>query len=143
MAVTAIRVEAAVPGRRRAGTAEHPLALPIPEGGTIVLRDFIDAVVRAEIASFHARAGVNSVLRVLTERQIAEGLETGAIRSGDSEAATDVDDDAAVATALLAFEDGLYSVLVDDEPIESLEAAITVRPDMRLLFLRLVALAGG
>ena len=83
------------------------------------------------------------MLRVLTERQIAEGLEAGAIRSGDSEAATDVDEDAAVATALLAFEDGLYSVLVDDEPVESLEAAITVRPDMRLLFLRLVALAGG
>ena len=98
MAVTAIRVEAAVPGRRRAGTAEHPLALPIPEGGTVVLRDFIDAVVRAEIASFRARAEMNSVLRVLTERQIAEGLEAGAIRSGDSEAATDVDEDAAVAT---------------------------------------------
>ena len=58
MAVTAIRVEAAVPGRRRAGTADT-LSRSDPEGGTVVLRDFIDAVVRAEIASFHARAEVN------------------------------------------------------------------------------------
>ena len=143
MAVTAIRVEAAVPGRRRAGTAEHPLALPIPEGDAAALRHFIDAVVRAEdrLVSRSGRGefGASRADR----RQIAEGLEAGAIRSGAARAATEVDEDAAVATALLQFEDGLYSVLVDDEPVESLEAAITVRPDMRLLFLRLVALAGG
>ena len=64
--------------------------------------------------------------------------------AGTREAVTDVDEDAAVRDcAPSAFEDGLYSVLVDDEPVESLAAAITVRPDMRLLFLRLVALAGG
>ena len=143
MAVTAIRVEAAVPGRRKAGTAEHPLALPIPEGDTVTLRDFIDAVVRAEVAAFRARAEENSFLRVLTERQIAEAIETGAIRSGERESAAEVDDDAAVATALLAFTDRLYSVLIDDEPVENLDDTIKVSPDMRLLFLRLVALAGG
>jgi hypothetical protein len=34
-------------------------------------------------------------------------------------------------------------VLVDDEPVDSLEAVVEVGPDTRLLFLRLVALAGG
>jgi hypothetical protein len=65
------------------------------------------------------------------------------IRSGDIETATDVDDDAAVETALLAFEDGLYSVLIDDEPVDGLDEVVVISPHMRVLFLRLVALAGG
>jgi hypothetical protein len=70
MMVTAIRVEAAVPGRRRAGTAEHPISVGVPEGSRVMLRDLLDAVVRAEIAAFRARAEENALLRVLTERQI-------------------------------------------------------------------------
>ena len=143
MVVTAIRVEAAVPGRRKAGTAEHALSLPIADGTTLALRDLLAAVVRAEVAAFRARAEENSLLRVLTEREIVDGVEVGVIRSGAAEATADPNDDVAVETALLAFTDGLYSVLVDDEPVESLDEAITISPQMRLLFLRLVALAGG
>lgn len=141
--VTAIRVEAAVPGRRRAGTAEHALDVPLREGSRLALRALLDAVVRAEVTAFRARAEENSLLRVLTERQIAEGVDAGVIRSGAAEAATDADEDAAVDTALLAFTDGLYSVLIDDEPVESLDEVVVIAPEMRLLFLRLVALAGG
>jgi len=143
MVVTAIRVEAAVPGRRKAGTAEHALSLPIAEGTVLALRDLLDAVVRGEVAAFRARAEENSLLRVLTEREIADGVEVGVVRSGAAEGSSDPNDDAAVETALLAFADGLFSVLVDDEPVESLDEEVTVSPQMRLLFLRLVALAGG
>lgn len=140
---TAIRVEAAVPGRKRAGTAEHPLALPFAEGARLALRELVDAVVRAEVRSFRNRAEENSLLRVLTERQIAEGVDAGVIRSGETESATEVDEDAAVDAALLAFTDGLFSILVDDDPLESLDEVVVITPHTRLLFLRLVALAGG
>jgi hypothetical protein len=139
---TAVRVEAAVPGRRRAGTAEHPVDLDVA-AGSVPLRSLIDAVVRSEVKAFQDRAERRAFLRVLTEQSLAEGLAAGAVRGGGVEPQADVDPDAAVATALEAHADGLYRVLVDDEPVDSLDAAVVVGPGTRLLFLRLVALAGG
>jgi len=140
---TALRVEAAVPGRKRAGTAEHTLDLDLPVDEPVPLRTVIDAVVRAEVAAFRRRAEEQRFVRVLTERALAEGVERGVVRSGGEERATEVDVEQAVASALLAHEDGLYKVIVDDEPVDALDALVVLRPQSRLLFLRLVALAGG
>jgi hypothetical protein len=140
---TALRVEAAVAGRRRAGTAEHTLDLDLPLDTPVALRTVVDAVVRAEVAAFGRRAEEQRFVRVLTERGLQEGLERGAVRSGGSEAATEVDVDEAVAAALLAHDDGLYKVIIDDEPVDDLDATVRLAPASRLLFLRLVALAGG
>jgi hypothetical protein len=68
----------------------------------------------------------------------------GKVDAGGREGASaEVDERAAVETALLAFEDGLYFVFVDDAQQESLDGEVRLRPDSRVTFLRLVALAGG
>jgi hypothetical protein len=103
---TAVRVEAAVPGRRRAGTAEHPVDLDVA-AGPVTLRRLIDAVVRSEVKAFRERAERRAFLRVLTEESLAEGLAAGAVRNGGVEPQADVDPDEAVATALSAHTDGL------------------------------------
>lgn len=137
----AIRVEAAVVGRRRAGVAEQTLTLELEP--TFALRDLIAAVVASEISSFDRRREERTFVSVLTERALAEGAERGAIRSGgvDGHAAPAVVD--ATAAAQLAFDDGLYQVYVDDEPIDSLDHVVSLHAGSRLMFLRLVALAGG
>ena len=140
---TALRVEAAVAGRKRAGTAEHELELDLPLDEPLPLRAIIDAVVRAEVRAFRQRCEEQRFVRVLTERALSVGLDRGVVRSGGSEAATDVDEEEAVAAALLAHTDGLYTVVIDDEPVDHLETPVQLRADSRLLFLRLVALAGG
>jgi hypothetical protein len=139
---TAVLVEAAVAGRRRAGTTQHALQLDLPVG-EVPLRSLVEAVVRAEVAAFAVRARMRSVLAVLTERVLDEGLAAGAVRHGEPEAPTDVDPDVAVATALEAHTDGLFRVLVDDDPVDDLDGTVRLCPNSRLLFLRLVALAGG
>ena len=140
---TAFKVEAAVPGRRQAATAEHALDLDLPVDRPVPLRTVVEAVVRAEVDAFRRRAEEQRFVRVLTDRAIADGLAQGSVRSGGSEAATAVDTDRAVAAALLAHQDGLYKVIVDDEPVHDLDASVRLHPDSHLLFLRLVALAGG
>ena len=140
---TAFKVEAAVPGRTRAGTAAHPLVLDLPVDRAVPLRAVVEAVVRAEVDAFRRRAEEQRFVRVLTDRALADGLAAGVVCSGGSESAAEVDADQAVATALLAHEDGLYKVIVDDEPVDSLDTPVHLRPDSHLLFLRLVALAGG
>lgn len=113
-----MRVEAAVAGRKRAGTSEHTLELDLPVDSPMPLRAVVDAVVRAEVQAFRQRSEEQRFVRVLTERALLEGVERGAVRSGGSEAATEVDAEQAVAAALLAHEDGLYKVIVDDEPVD-------------------------
>ena len=141
--ITSVRVEAAVPGRRAASTAEHPVDIELPSG-PVELRQLISAIVRAEIVAFLERSEHNAFVRVLTEESLAQGLQGGAVRTGGRDGdppAPDVDE--CVSAALLAFEDGLYHVYVDDEPAEQLDGVVDLRQDSRLLFVRLVALSGG
>lgn len=123
-------------------------SIPFPpdlgDGGTVTLRDVLARVVRAEVAAFQQRQRDRLTFRALTERQIADQAATGKVESGGSEVGQqDVDEDDAVAVAWQAFEDGLYLVLVDGEEQRGLDAPVYLKPDSRLLFVRLTLLAGG
>ena len=83
-------------------------------------------------------------MQVLSARQIDEGLEKGKIDSGGSAVGLqEIDVEAAVGTALQAFEDGLYFVVVDDQQQRDLDRQVFLRPDSRVTFIRLTLLAGG
>jgi hypothetical protein len=140
--VTTIEIEARVLGRRTANLARHPVAIPAPSTRA-TLADLIEAVVRAEVADYEARAAENEFVRVLTEAQIADAAASGKVSLGGVPDETIVDVDAAIAAALLAHRDGLFQVVVDDEPVDDLDAPVELRSGTHLLFLRLVALAGG
>lgn len=72
-----------------------------------------------------------------------EGLIKGRVDSGGRELFQPVDDESAVATALQAFEDGIYLVILDGEEQRELDREVHVQPDSQLVFVRLVLLAGA
>ncbi|NLE38775.1 MAG: hypothetical protein GX621_12190 [Pirellulaceae bacterium] len=101
-------------------------------------------MVRQEVAAFQKRQRDRLALRVLTARQISDGVERGKVESGGSEIQPqDVDPDAAVGTAIQAFEDGLYFVVIDERQAEDLDRQIFLQPDSQITFIRLTLLAGG
>jgi hypothetical protein len=136
---------------RQFGRTSRPLdgwAVPTPPGtdpsdGGITLRELIAGVVRAEVAAFRERDERRRFVRALTEREIAEGARRGRIDPGGRESEGSVDPEVAVGAALLGFEDGLYLVIVDGVEQRSLDAQVYLRPDSRLVFLRLTFLAGA
>lgn len=136
-----MRIEAKVAGGRR--TLFEPAEMDWPDSRTLTLRDLLTAVVTEEVADFRDRQAADRLVRVLTEEQLAEGVLRGKVASGGSDLDQEVDEAAAVHTALEAFEDGFYFVFVDDEQVTSLDAAVTINPASTLLFVRLVPLAGG
>lgn len=141
-----ITIEGRQLGSRRRLFPEREIPYPTDSahlGGQSTLREFIDYVVRREVAAFRQRQEERSLFRVLTERQIARGAAQGKVDPGGRKLAQEVDEDAAVATALQAFEDGLFFVFVDDAQREDLDAPLFVGPESRVTFVRLVALAGG
>lgn len=140
--MTVLSVEAAVVGRGRAGAPAHELHLDLAAGPTR-LAALIEAVVRAEVAAFRARADDARLVHVLTEQALHDGLAAGAVRSGGREIAAEVDPDHAVQTALDAQRDGLFQTVVDDRPVDLLDDTVELRDGSRVLFVRLVPLAGG
>ena len=135
-----MKVEAKVTGQRRRPAEVREVE--VPEGPTN-LRSLIDAVVRFEVDAFRMRQLDGRLLQVLSPEQIAAGAEIGKITSGDSELDQEVDADAAVTTALQAFEDGLFFSFVDGDQISTLDDPVAVAGDSTLLFVRLVPLVGG
>ncbi len=160
------RVSATVTGHRRWGVREHDLVLELPPG-PMSARRLIETAVTAEVAAFQARAEEAGLVRVLTEKSLLESLERGAVRPGSAQhaageapgpvaaggaqvkdaavsdaAVSDAAVSTAVRTALLAFEDGIFKVFVDDDELTS-DGEVEVADGAALLFLRLVPLAGG
>lgn len=145
---TEVVVEARVLGRRKQTLEPQPLTLTgLPENPT--LRELIEHVVLAEVHAFHERSEERRLVKFLTEAEIAHGAEEGKVSSGgfidaDHQTAnSQVDPAQAVATALLAHEDGLFQVVVDGTPTDDLDALLAINEGSSLMFIRLVALAGG
>ncbi len=133
-------------GRKKPLFADFSIAPPPAARGDdgITLRQLIEHVVRAEVAAFKQRQRDRLELRVLSAREIDERLEKGKVESGASEVGLQgVDVEAAVGTALQAFEDGLYLVVVDDQQQPEIDRQVFLRPDSRVTFVRLTLLAGG
>lgn len=140
--MTTLQVEAAVAGRARAGAPQHELVVTLPAGPT-PLGALIEAIVHAEVDAFVQRARDERLVRVLTEKVLSEGLVAGTVRSGGREVGADVDPDTAVLTAIEAQQDGLFQTIVDDQPVDDLGTVLEVHDGTRVMFLRLVPLAGG
>lgn len=140
-------VEARTLGRKRALVPAWSIPVPDIAGpggdGTPRLLDLIEHVVRAEVAGYRERAEARLFLRCLSAEEIAEGASRGKVEAGGRETQLDVDADVAVATALQAFEDGMYLVLVDGAEQKRLDVPLALEDDTTVAFVRLTFLAGA
>ncbi len=110
---------------------------------TTTLRHLITRIVQAEVAAFRERQEQRRLTRFLTQEQIEQAAARGKVEMGGSDLDQPVDTGEAVRTALQAFEDGIYLVIVDGEQQMSLDAPVHVQDHSRISFIRLVMLAGG
>jgi hypothetical protein len=131
-------------GRKKPLFADWSIPLPPDVGDSgLTLRDLIGRVVRAEVEAFGQRQEDRKLFRALTARQIEEAAAKGKVEMGGSDVRQKVDPEEAVGTALQAFEDGLYLVVLDGQEQRSLDAQVHLGPDSRVAFVRLTMLAGG
>jgi hypothetical protein len=126
-------------GRR--GAVLEPMEIGVASA-SCTARELVTHIVHQQVLAFSDRKNANLLLRVLTARELEEGMEAGKIASGGEEPDERVTDEAeAVANALTAFQDGLYFFFVNGIQIEDLDEKVDeVR---EVLFVRLTALAGG
>lgn len=131
-------------GQKRPLFADFSVPLRGTAEVSTTVRELIAEIVRDQVKQFDDRQKQRRFLRVLTERDIAEGVERGKIESGKTDVPLQpVDVEAAIETALLAFQDGLYLVVIDEENVKSLDERRVLRPESHITFVRLTLLAGG
>lgn len=140
-----LTVSAKAVGRKKPLFDDYSVPPPaaIAAGQPITLRELIGHVVRAEVAAFKDRQAERRLLKALSARQIAEGLAGGKVQAGGSELDQHVDPEQAVATAVEAFADGLFLVIVDEHEIGKLDDLVPLAATSSLTFVRLTMLAGG
>jgi hypothetical protein len=141
-----ITIEARVAGQKRPIFSDWSIPTPPivgSSGGRVTLRDLISWTVDEEVIAFRERQEKRRLERVLAKAEIDEGVLKGKIDMGGSDLQQEVNTEQTISTALQAFEDGVYFVFVNDEQYTSLDDAIYLSSDSRVMFLRLVALAGG
>lgn len=140
-----VTIEARATGRKRA--LAPAWQIPIGEHGAgfgpLTLRRLIALIVREEVKAFRERKRDRRLVRVLTGTEIEQGLDAGRVSAGVEPGGQRVDEEEAVAVAHQGFEDGVYLVLVDGRQYEELEDQVLLSEDSTVMFLRLVALAGG
>ena len=142
-----LTIETTSLGQRRTAREDWamPVVLPAPAAeapAALPLRDLLTAIVTAEVAAFHERQQARRLDRVLAPEQIAADAARGKVSPTGTEPQAASQEDA-IATALQAFEDRLYLVLVDGTPVDALDAPVTVGATSHVRFVRLVALIGG
>ena len=141
-----LTLSARVLGRRKPLVPDWQIPWPPDEHGegeSLTLRELITRVVLEEVGAFTKRQEERKLVRILTEKEIESGLAKGRVDSGGRNLNQKVDPEAAVATALQAFEDGIYLVFLDDEEQRDLDKQVFLQPESKLTFVRLVMMAGA
>jgi hypothetical protein len=141
-----ITICAKVLGKKASLFPDWSIPLP-PEaagaGETLTLRGLLRRIVESEVQAFRDRQERRRLLHVLTAPEIEKGVTRGKVEMGGRALVQEVDEDAAVAAALQAFQDGLYLVFLDDQEQRDLDQPVPLKEDSRVTFVRLVMLAGG
>jgi hypothetical protein len=140
-----LTIEARATGRRRDLIPQWQLPIDnlVPAGSPLTLREFIERVVRAEVAGFEERQADRRLVHFLSAQQIGDQAERGRVDFGGRDVGQEPDVEESVGVAFESFEDGVYLVLIDGQQYESLDEQVNVGTDSHVTFLRLVPLAGG
>lgn len=101
------------------------------------LRDFIAAVVTQQVEAYNVKKHEQNVLPFLTSEQIEDGAAVGKVGFGAIYSEEKADLTKAITNAILAFEDGLYKIFIDDDEIQHIDKEIFIDKESVVMFLRL------
>lgn len=138
-----IRVNVKHMGKRRRSVEPktyHLLTAPA------TVRELILAVVEAGVQEYNERLEdqeSHKLLQCLTSQEIADKAQTGKIAFGELHGEKKADLKQAQDNAVQCFEDGIYRIFLDDQPLERLEQQLGEAAQQGIFtFVRLTMLAG-
>ncbi len=107
------------------------------------LLELIRAVVKQQVQEFNNKPVEKNILPFLDQETIDTNTPGGKIGFGTIYKDKKADRDAAIKTAIQAFEDGLFVVFAGEDEWTKLEQRMPVKEDTIISFIRLTFLAGS
>lgn len=134
-----IRINLKSVSRRKASV--EPVAYEVG-GCPATVRELILAVVQAGVEEYNKRMESSELLSCLTREEMEDRARAGKIGFGVNYGERRAEITAAQENALQCFEDGIYRIFQDGEPLEELDKSIALTEDSVFTFVRLTMLAG-
>lgn len=126
-------------GKRKPVIEREPLPIP---GSIATLRALLDHIVRERVAAFNERNAEGDWAKYLTDFDLETTAASGKVGFDAKYNDKTQDADKAVEAAMLAFEDGLFRVFLDEDELETLDATVNFPDGGTLTFVRLTMLSG-
>jgi hypothetical protein len=106
------------------------------------LRELIEAIVRLEVKKYNEKPTDVKLFPFLTEAEIENAGSVGKVGFGRINNKKKASTEKAIETALDAFSDGLFKVLINECESECLDGTIEIKSGDTLTFIKLTFLAG-
>lgn len=108
----------------------------------LTLRELIIEIIKINVIDFNERLNKEKFIDYLTTEEIDNKVTMGKVSFGEIYNKNEADVKEAVECALLAYEDGIYRVFIDDNETGGLDEKIELSEGNTLTFIRLMMLAG-
>lgn len=119
----------------------EPVAYEI--GGTPrTVGELIRAVTEAGVREYNERMESSELLSYLTKEELEDKARSGKIAFGVNYGEKKAKLSDAQENAIQCFEDGIYRIFLNEEPLENLDDRIFITEESEFTFVRLTMLAG-
>ncbi|MGZ4106885.1 MAG: hypothetical protein ACXVO1_06070 [Tumebacillaceae bacterium] len=136
---TKIYINVKQAGKRRGYITKQEMVLdPAPR----TLRELLTQIVRLQVGAFNEKATDDRLLYYLLPEEMEDQIEAGKISFGQRQNEQQADVDKSIATAILAFQDGLFRVFANENELTELDASLELPDGSDLTFIRFTMLAG-
>ena len=112
------------------------------EGTPATVRDLILALTDTGVAQYNQNMENAALLTCLTKQEIDDQAQSGKVSFGINYGDQKADLQKARYNAIQCFEDGIYRIFLDYEPLESLDAPIKITKESTFTFVKLTMLSG-
>ena len=126
-------------GKRKEYITKKELVLT---GTPSSLRELLTEIVQINVAEYNMKAVEPWIMKYLSAEETENQIKTGKVGFGERKSDKQADVQKAIATAILAFEDGIYRVFSGDNEMPSLDETISLKDEDVLTFIRFTMLAG-
>lgn len=106
------------------------------------LRELLIGLVTFYAHEFNAQIAEPDLVRFLTNEEIQQQVHTGKVGFGNKYNEQTTDWQQAVMTAIQAYEDGLYRVIINEQEPLDLDGPLEIEEGDQLTFIKLTMLAG-
>lgn len=106
------------------------------------VQELILAVTQTGVREYNERMESSELLRYLTKEEIEDQVQAGKIAFGVNYGEKKAKLSEAQENAIQCFEDGIYRIFLDEEPLEDLDTEISITEENVFTFVRLTMLAG-